>query len=306
MIGSTPTRSYTPGDLNLQTITPFLWFNDNAQQAIELYQCAFADTEVINRHTAGPAETDPLVMATVRLAGLEMTVLNGGPAYTFTPAVSYFVTCPAPNDVDAIWEALSDGGSELMELGEYPFSKRYGWLADRFGVSWQIGVGPGPQSITPFLMFVGDQHGRAQEAMNLYTSVLPRSEIDAAALWQPGMPEPAGTVMYATFNLMGWRFMAMDSAQNHRFTFSPANSFMVMCGNQAEVDRYWDGLLAGGGEPSQCGWLKDRFGVSWQIIPRQLGHLMGDPDPARAGRVRKAMLGMGKIDIVGLERARAG
>jgi len=287
----------------MQTVTPFLWFNDNAQQAIDLYRRAFTDTEVINRQTAGPAETDPLVMATVRLAGLEMMLLNGGPAYTFTPAVSYFVTCPTPNDVEVIWEMLVDGGSELMELGEYPFSERYGWLADRFGVSWQIGVGPGPQSITPFLMFVGEQHGRAQEAMNLYTSVLPRSAIDSVALWQPGMPEPAGTVMYATFNLMGWRFMAMDSAQNHQFTFSPANSFMIMCENQAEVDHYWDGLLAGGGEPGQCGWLKDRFGVSWQIIPRQLGQLMADPDPARAGRVREAMLGMGKIDIAGLERS---
>ena len=172
-------------------------------------------------------------MATIRLAGLEMMLLNGGPAYTFTPAVSYFVTCPTADEVDAIWEMLVAGGGELMARGEYPFSKRYGWLADQFGVSWQIGVGPGPQSITPFLMYVGNQHGRAREAMDLYTSVLPRSEIHSVALWQPGTPEPARTVMYSSFNLSGWRFMAMDSAQPHQFTFSQANSFMVIYQDQA-------------------------------------------------------------------------
>lgn len=139
--------------------------------------------------------------------------------------------------------------------------------------------------ITPFLWF----DGTAEEAMNFYVSVFPNSKVLSAS------------PMMVSFELEGQRFHGLNGGPQYRFT--EAVSFFVDCETQEEVDTYWNKLTAGGGQPGQCGWLKDRFGLSWQIIPRALGRLLGDKDRAKAGRVMQAMLTMGKIDIAGLQRA---
>lgn len=150
--------------------------------------------------------------------------------------------------------------------------------------------------ITPFLWF----DDNAEEAMNFYTSIFGDSKVVSVTRYGEGGPGPAGTVMSATFELHGQEFMALNGGPH--FTFSPAISFLVNCETQDEVDDLWE-KLSEGGEEQQCGWLKDRFGLSWQIIPTALGEMLSDPDPARSQRVVKAMLQMGKIDIQGLKQA---
>jgi predicted 3-demethylubiquinone-9 3-methyltransferase (glyoxalase superfamily) len=152
--------------------------------------------------------------------------------------------------------------------------------------------------ITPNLWF----DGNAEEAAGFYVSLLPDSRIDNVWRSPADNPStPAGAVLLVDFTLAGQRFTGINGGPQFRFT--EAVSFVIDCEDQAEVDRLWDALTADGGSPSQCGWLKDRFGLSWQIIPRQLGEMLGDPDGERARRAMEAMLSMTKIDVVAMKRA---
>lgn len=152
------------------------------------------------------------------------------------------------------------------------------------------------QKITPFLWFDND----LEEAMNLYSSIFKNAKIVDVTRYGDAGPGPKGTVMTATFELEGQRFMGLNGGPHFKFT--EAVSFFVSCETQREVDELWAKLSAGGAE-GQCGWLKDRFGLSWQIVPTALGEMLRDRDPARAQRVMQAMLQMKKIDIQGLKRA---
>lgn len=156
------------------------------------------------------------------------------------------------------------------------------------------------QKITPYLWF----DGQAEEAANFYVSLFPDSKIENVARWGEGSPYPAGTAMVVQFQLAGQNFVGLNGGP--QFHFTEAVSFLVNCETQQEIDDLWNKLTANGGEESMCGWLKDKYGLSWQIIPPILGELMGDKDPAKAGRVMQAMLQMKKIDIAGLKRAYEG
>lgn len=156
-----------------------------------------------------------------------------------------------------------------------------------------------PQKITPNLWF-DDQ---AEAAAKFYVSVFPNSEILNVTHYTDAGPKPAGTVLTVTFRLDGEEFTALNGGPE--FTFDEAVSFMIDCESQAEVDYYWDKLTADGGEPGPCGWLKDKYGLSWQVVPRRLMELTQDDDPARANRVMQAMFKMSKLDVAALERAAA-
>jgi predicted 3-demethylubiquinone-9 3-methyltransferase (glyoxalase superfamily) len=152
--------------------------------------------------------------------------------------------------------------------------------------------------ITPYLWF----NGNAEEAANFYVSLLPDSRVENVWRSPADNPStPAGAVLLVDFTVAGQRFTGINGGP--QFRFSEAVSFLIDCDDQAEVDRLWGALTADGGEPGQCGWLKDRFGLSWQIIPRQLGEMMSDPDRVRSGRAMEAMLEMNKIDLAALRRA---
>ena len=147
---------------------------------------------------------------------------------------------------------------------------------------------------TPCLWF----DGQAEEAAALYTSLFPDSATTSVT------PGPDGRAMLVTFTLDGRGYQALNGGP--QFPFTEAVSFSIACADQAEVDHYWDGLLAGGGQESRCGWLKDRFGLSWQVVPQRLPELLGDPDPARAGRATEALMGMSRIVVADLEAAADG
>ena len=191
-----------------------------------------------------------------------------------------------------------------MPLDKYPFSEKFGWVNDKFGVSWQVMRGEAKQKITPFLLFVGEQHGRAEEAVKFYVGLFKDSKVIHVEHHGAGEGETEGTVKHARFSLQGEEFMAMDSGLDHKFSFTPAISFLVNCASQAEVDRLWE-KLSDGGSKEACGWVQDRFGVSWQVVPTVLGEMMSDADPVKVERVMQAMLKMKKLDIAALERAYA-
>jgi predicted 3-demethylubiquinone-9 3-methyltransferase (glyoxalase superfamily) len=296
----------------MQRISPCIWYDRDALDAAELYVSAFENSRIehITRYLENDASPSGLPAGTpmtVRfsLCGQEFIALNGGPVFKPTPAISYFVDCESAAQMDALWDKLAAGGTVLMEVGEYPFSERFGWLADSFGVSWQISLSGQRQRISPYLMFTGNVTGRAEEAIQFYADIFGETKQPDIHLYgedADGVNGIPGKVMLASFSLAGQSFMAADSAYPHGFTFNEGLSFYVSCREQAEIDALWE-RLTDGGEEQPCGWLKDKFGVSWQIVPRGIEKLADSADPVRAGRVNVALMKMIKIDAQTLQNA---
>ncbi|NYS26372.1 VOC family protein [Rhodobacteraceae bacterium 2376] len=292
-----------------QKIIPHLWFDGAAEEAAALYTSLVPGSAIsaVSRYGKAGFEVHGQPEGTAMnvdlcLGGQRLLALNGGARFRPTPAVSYFLTFEDRATLDAAWTALGEGGQLRMPLDEYPWSPRYGWVDDRWGMSWQFALGDpaltGGQVLTPMLLFVGAQAGHAEAAMAHYTELFPDAGIGGVLRHDGTGDDPAGTVMHAQFRLAGQTFMAGDSALMHDFTFTEANSFVVFCDDQAEIDHYWQALSAKP-EAERCGWLKDRFGLSWQIIPRHLPTLLSSSDP----KVMETFMGMGMIDIAALERA---
>ncbi len=286
-----------------QKITPFLWFNDNAEEAVNFYTSVFDNSKIqsLNRMPDGKVMT-----AGFQLEGQDFAALNGGPMFTFNPAVSFFVICETAEEVDATWHKLTEGGQVMMPLDTYPWSGRYGWGQDRFGLSWQVMLGKIAdygQKIVPCFMFAGEQLAQAEEAVNFYTALFNNSKIDSISRYMAEEPAPKDAVKYAQFRLNGQTHTIMGSAMPHAFAFNEAVSFVINCETQEDVDYFWDNMTKDGGGESQCAWLKDKYGISWQVVPPILMKLMSDPDRVKAQRVMQAMLQMKKIIIADLQKA---
>lgn len=279
--------------MNIKSITPFLWYDGKAEEAARWYTSLFKNSAI--------ESVNPMVCV-FHLNGLQLNALNGGPMFQFTEAISLFVTCDNEADIDRLWTAFSDGGTVNMALAEYPFSKKYGWIKDKYGVSWQLFFGEKDQSINPSLLFVGEQAGKAQAAIDFYTSIFEHSSIVSLSKFGEQFPGFENRVQHCEFKLNNHTFMAMESHIEHHFAFNEAFSFVVNCESQEAVDFFWEKLSAGG-ELSRCGWLKDQFGVWWQVVPMLLGQLMNDKDQEKAGRVMQAMMGMTKLDCAALQAA---
>jgi predicted 3-demethylubiquinone-9 3-methyltransferase (glyoxalase superfamily) len=291
-------------------ITPCLWFDYQAEEAVNFYTSLFVHSHILRTSRYGKegfevhGQKEGTVLAIdFHLSGQPFTAMNGGPLFKFNPSVSFYVVCETELEVDYLWKNLSDRGNIMMELSEYPWSKKYGWLNDRFGLSWQIAfdkIENTGQKITPALMFMGQQHSLAEEAIKFYTSVFPFSMVKGILRYVAGENEPVGSVKHAQFRLKKQMFMIMGNSMQHAFGFNEAISFQVFCDLQSEIDYYWTKLSEGGSE-GQCGWLKDKYGVSWQIVPAILPELMADPE--KSDRVMKAFLQMTKFNIDALLRA---
>jgi predicted 3-demethylubiquinone-9 3-methyltransferase (glyoxalase superfamily) len=298
----------------MQKITPFLWFNHQAEEAVTFYTSIFQNAKMgsIMRYSPEAAKASGMPVGSVmtvdfELCGQQFAALDGGPVFQFTPAVSLFVNCETEEQIDALWGKLSEGGGKvLFEFGKYAFAEKYGWLNDKYGVSWQLMLNDKKQSIAPALLFVGERYGKAEEAINYYMSVFDDSKLSFISRREKDMEgEIKGTVEYASFQLEGQDFVAMEGKKGHTFDFTSAISFVVNCQTQEEVDAFWDKLSA---DPNggQCGWCTDKFGVSWQVVPTILTKYLGDKDPEKSRRVMQAMLQMKKIDIAALEKAYKG
>jgi predicted 3-demethylubiquinone-9 3-methyltransferase (glyoxalase superfamily) len=293
----------------MQKITPHLWFDKEAKQAAEFYVSTFPNSRIKSTTTLHNTPSDSVDVVTFELSGLEFQAISAGPLFKFNPSVSFHVKCSTKEEVDIIWNKLSQGGQVLMELGSYPFSERYGWLNDKYGLSWQIiysGGGDLKQKITPVIMFVGGVCGKAEEAINFWTSVMRESKVDRILHYGKGEePDKEGTVKYASFSLFGQEFGAMDSAHEHQFTFNEAISYIVNCDTQDEIDYYWRKLSAVP-EAEQCGWLKDKYGLSWQVVPVSMDGLLQGDDREKIDRVTQAFLVMKKLDLAKLQEAYEG
>ncbi|MEI8360746.1 MAG: VOC family protein [bacterium] len=304
----------------MKNITPFLWFNDNAEEVTNFYVSIFKDSRIVSasRYDEAGAEASGMKAGTVMVVDFELegqafSAINGGPTppefpAVFTPAISFYVTCKTVGEAKELWSKLLPGAEIMMPFEKYPFSEGFGWLADKFGVSWQIFTGEGEQKIMPCLMFTGDYAGKASEATDFYTSIFSvqarfkESKIDILEHYGPEQPAEKAAIMHGEFTLGGQSFVAMDSHMDHKFGFTPAISFMVNCETQAEVDYFWE-ELSRGGKTNVCGWLLDRYGIAWQIVPSVLGRLLGGTDQAKAKRTMAAMLKMSKLIINDLEEA---
>ena len=294
----------------MQKVIPHLWFDKEAKEAANFYVSVFPDSTITSSTVLRNTPSGDCDVVAFDLMGYSFLAISAGPLFTFNPSVSFFVLCKTNDEVDRLWAKLSEGGHVLMELGEYPFSKRYGWTADKYGVTWQVSLDDGHYQyrhrITPTLMYVGDVAGKAEEAMRFYASVLPESRVGDIARYPAGMePDKEGTVMHGSVTLAGQEFFAMDSAQKHDFTFNEAISLIVNCDSQEEIDRYWYKLSA---VPAaeQCGWLKDKFGLSWQITPSDMEEMLRSSSQAQVDRVTQAVLPMKKLDMETIRRAYEG
>lgn len=299
-----------------QNIVPHLWYDKEAKEAAEFYASIFPDSRITKVTTLHDTPSGDANLVSFELWGQQFMAISAGPHFKFNPSVSFMVNFypsrekDAREKIDEAWNKLSDGGTALMPIGKYPFSERYGWIQDKYGLSWQLILtnpeGEERPPIITSLLFVGDKCGKAEEAMNFYLSVFKNSKQGHLVRYPKGMePDKEGTIMFSDFMLENQWFTAMDSAHDHRFNFNEAVSFMVYCDTQEEIDYYWDKLSAVP-ESEQCGWLKDKFGVSWQIVPKAMDEIMSKSTPEQINHINKAVLKMKKIDIAELQKAYKG
>lgn len=299
-----------------QKIVPHLWFDKEATEAADFYCSIFPDSVVTHTATLQDTPSGDCDLVSFSLAGYSFMAISAGPLFKFNPSVSFMVNFDPLQDqyakkrIDEVWAKLSEGGKILMPLDKYPFSERYGWVQDKYGLSWQLILTDPDAEVRPFiipsLMFVGDVYAKAEEATDFYLSTFNETKRGQLVHYTAGMePDKEGALMFTDFTLEEQWFAAMDSAHEHDFAFNEAISFMVNCDDQSEIDSYWQTLSAVA-EAEQCGWLKDKYGISWQIVPSVLSEMMQDNDLERRNRVTQAFLQMKKFDLAALYRAYEG
>lgn len=274
--------------LNAQTmnkhIYPCLWFDNNAKAAADFYINVFENSKITSESP---------VVVNFELNGVPFMGLNGGSLFKPNPSVSYFVYCDQDhNKVETLYQKFSEGGMVIFPLDKYDWSERYAWVQDKFGVSWQLDIEVinNPQKIVPNLLFANQKTTKVKEAALFYTSVFSPSQI----LMEYESPD-SSNLLFAQFKINDYLFNAMsaqDEQQEH--DFSEGNSFVIECDSQEEIDHYWKHFTDGGKE-SMCGWVQDRYGVWWQVIPSILKELMSNPDKAQ--KVVEAFMKMKKFDI---------
>ena len=277
-----------------QKITPNLWFNGNAKEAADFYLSVFSGAKETATLYYPKSKEEGLADFQLNMAGKVLTIdfvimgfrfvaINAGPEFIPNPSVSFFITLNTKEEIDAVWNKLKNGGKELMALAKYPFSEYYGWVQDKYNVSWQLILnrpeGDWRPKVMPSLLFTQDKNGKAEEAIQFYTSVFKNSKTGQLVrrTEDDGMAK-AGTLAFGDFMIENVWIAAMDGGQAHKFKFNEGISLSVACQDQSEIDYYWERLTADGGEESVCGWLKDKYGVSWQVAPANMEELMKKPD----------------------------
>lgn len=300
----------------MPNITPHLWFNTEAVEATNFYVSVFPQSKINNVTTITDTPSGNCDIVAFTIYGQDCMAISAGPYFKLNPSISFMINFDPSKDADAkkhideIWGKLAEGGKILMPLDAYPFSKHYGWVQDKYGLSWQLILtnpeGEDRPLLIPSLLFVGDVCGKAEEASDFYLSVFKDTKRGTIARYPAGMePDKEGTIMFTDFKLQNMWFAAMDSAHAHDFHFNEALSFIVHCDTQEEIDYYWDKLSAVP-EAEQCGWIKDQYGVSWQIVPTIMNEMMASSDKEASARVTQAFLKMKKFDIAALKAAYEG
>ncbi|QOX62022.1 VOC family protein [Anoxybacterium hadale] len=289
----------------MQKIIPHLWFDTEAAEAAEQYVGLFENSRVISRHILPDTPSGDAEQVEFELAGLKCSAISAGPYFKFNPSISLMVSCKDKEEVDRLYNALC--ADVLMPLDAYPFSKYYAWIQDRYGLNWQLMLDENWEAhskIRPVLLFSGEVCGKAEEALDLYVSIFPESEKVFVNRYRDGEAhDKRAKINYSEVNLGGIQLVAMDHGYGAEFTFNEAFSLMVLCQDQKEIDEYW-GKLSYVSEAEQCGWIKDRFGLSWQITPANMNELIYGGTEEDLKRLTEAFLKMKKFDLAELERVR--
>ena len=289
----------------MQKIIPHLWFDKEAKEATAFYVSLFNDSKIKSVTTITDTPSGNCDVVTFDLAGQEFMAISAGSYFKLNPSISLFAVFDTEKEIETVWNKLMDGGKVFMPYGMYPWAHKYGWLQDKYGLSWQLSWSEYhhmEQKITPLLMFTNDMAGKTKEAIDTYTSIFPDSKIEMIMPYAKGEGDKEGFIKHSRFTLAGQDFMAMDSSLPHDFSFNEAISFVVNCETQEEIDYYW-GKLSAVPEAEQCGWLKDKYGVSWQIVPATMNEMMTSGNKEKSARVTQAFLKMKKFDIKALEDA---
>ena len=307
----------------MQKIIPHLWFDKEAKEAAAFYTSIFPESAIGKTAVLRNTPSGDCDMVSFKLWNQDFMAISAGPYFKFNPSVSFIVNFDplffgsseasskeAKEKMDMVWNKLSEGGQALMPLGEYPFSKHYGWVQDKYGLSWQLMLtdpaGEPRPPIIPALMFIGGNYGKAEEAINYYLSAFKNSKLGAIHRYGKG-DEMAkeGTVMFADYMLENNWFAAMDSPGQHKFSFNEAVSFIVNCTDQDELDNYWQKLSAVP-QAEQCGWIKDKYGLSWQITSAEIDEMLYNGTQEQADRVTKAFMPMKKLNLKVIKEAYKG
>lgn len=304
----------------MQKIIPHLWFDKEAVEAAAFYTSVFPHSKVTHTTRLRNTPSGDCDVVSFELWNKEFMAISAGPFFALNPSISFLVNfdplffSPASDQdraareaIDTVWDKLASGGKVLMPIQAYPFSKRYGWVQDRYGVSWQLMLtdpdGEPRPAITPSLMFTGSNAGKAEEALAFYQSVFKDARPGNLHRYPAGMaPDKEGTIMYGDCRLEDTWIAAMDSAHPHGFGFNEAISLLVACKDQDEIDYYWEKLSA---VPAaeQCGWLKDKYGLSWQITSADMQIMMRQAPQEAVDRITQAFMPMKKLDIAKIKAA---
>lgn len=299
----------------MQKIVPHLWFDTQAKEAAEFYCSVFPNSKIVSSTVIPNTPSGDCDFLTFNLNGHDFMAISAGPGFTINPSISFMVNFDPSRDDKArenlrtLWDSLMEGGTALMELQEYSFSKLYGWVQDKFGVSWQLTLsdedGEPRPFIVPSLLFAGANAGRAEEALNYYVSVFNDAKIGTLARYpEDSGPSKKGDLMYGDVVLENQWFAAMDSGVDRPEVFSPAVSLLINCDTQEEIDHYWQ--MSAVPQAEQCGWIADKFGVSWQVSATALNEMMTESTPEQLARVTETFLKMKKFDLATLEKAYRG
>lgn len=292
----------------MQKLVPNLWFDQEAVEAATFYTSVFENSKVNWKTVVKDTPSGDSEQVSFTLEGLEIFAISAGPFFTLNPTASFTVFCETEEEVEVLWEKLIVGGTAIMAVDRYPFSKRYGWLTDQYGMSWQLMhyEEPFEQKIYPTLTFVGKQYLKAEEAVNDYLSIFKEAKMGDIYYYGDELEdEEPNAVSYASFSLAGLTLLAMDMMTEADDSFNEAFSLMLKCEDQAEIDYYWEKLSAVP-EAEECGWLKDKFDISWQITPNDIDDMMQSTDEEAKARVVEAFLKMKKFDVAALHAAFAG
>ncbi|MCX8200757.1 MAG: VOC family protein [Candidatus Caldarchaeum sp.] len=290
-----------------QKIVPHLWFDKQAKEAAEFYVSVFdEDSEIEWSRTLRDTPSGDAELLSFRLRSYRFMAINGGPFFKFNPSISFMVNFSPSRDKDAhsdlalVWEKLSHEGKTITPLAKTFFSQLYGCVQDKYGLTWSLilpNTNPSHEErpfIIPVLSFEGEISGRAKEAINYYLSVFKNSREGMALRYENGL-------LFSDFMLEGQWFAANDGSRQSLNRFNESVSFMIYCRTQDEIDYYWDKLSAVP-EAEQCGWLKDRFGVSWQVVPLLMDRMMVEGTEEQLAKLSWAFLEMKKIEISVLEK----
>lgn len=300
----------------MQKIVPHLWFDTQAKEAAEFYCSIFPDSEIVSSITLHDTPSGDCDLVAFNLSGHDFMAISAGPEFTINPSISFILNFDPSRDKNAqdhlqeLWDKLIDGGTSLMPLQEYPFSKQYGWVQDKFGVSWQLMLtdpaGEPRPFIIPSLLFAADNTNKAEEATKFYLSVFKNTKQGTLARYPEDTgPAKKDSILFTDFQLENQWFAAMDSGIEQPFSFNEGLSLLINCDTQEEIDYYWEQLSVVP-EAEVCGWLKDKYGLAWQVSPTILNEMLTQGTPEQVARVTQVFLKMKKFDLAQLEAAYKG